>query len=121
MDDVDNDILVVSDNESVEDSTNQVEDVIEQGDCSIVPEIRMTFKDENKMLDFYKRYANVIGFPIRKCTSKKVEEGVLKYLTLTCSQEGKRSSTKSGSFKPQITIQTSCKARISTSSNIHGS
>lgn len=74
MDEVDDDILVDSDNENVEDNMNQVEAEIVQGDCSIVPEVRMTFKDENEMWDFYKRYAYAVGFP---GNSKKDEDGVL--------------------------------------------
>ncbi|XP_022850711.1 protein FAR1-RELATED SEQUENCE 5-like isoform X2 [Olea europaea var. sylvestris] len=121
MDDVDKYILVESDNENVEDNMNQLEDEIAKGDGNIVPKVGMTFKNENEMFDFYKAYAYVVGFPIRKWTSKKDDNGMLKYLTLKCSREGKRSGTTSGFFKPQLTIQTDCKTRISTYSDIHGS
>lgn len=80
----------------------------------------MKFKDEKEAFDFYKRYVYDLGFPVRKRNSKKDDDGVLRYVTLTCSREGCRSGNTSGSLKPQPTIQTGCKARISASSNVLG-
>lgn len=61
-----------------------------------------------------------IGFPIRKRSSGRDDEGVLRFVTLTCSREGRKIDTTSTSLKPQPTIQTDCKARISASLDIHG-
>ncbi|CAA2986484.1 Hypothetical predicted protein [Olea europaea subsp. europaea] len=121
MDDMDNYILVESDNENMEDNMNQLEDEMVEGNGSSVPKVGMTFKNENELYDFYKAYAYAVGFPVRKQNSKKDDDGMLKYLTLTCSRKGNRSGTTSSSLKPQPTIQTRCKARICASSNIHGS
>ncbi|XP_022866214.1 protein FAR1-RELATED SEQUENCE 5-like [Olea europaea var. sylvestris] len=68
MDDVDNYILVESENENMENNMNQLEDE----------------------------------------------------MVVSPSREGNRSGTTSGSLKRQPTIQMGCKARISTSSDIHG-
>lgn len=78
MDDVDDDILVESVNENVGDNMNQLKDEIVERDGSIVPKVGIMFKVENEMFDFYERYAYVIDL--------SVNDGVLKYLTLTCSR-----------------------------------
>ncbi|XP_022861564.1 protein FAR1-RELATED SEQUENCE 5-like, partial [Olea europaea var. sylvestris] len=72
------------------------------------------------MYDFYKKYAYALGFPIKKRNSKKGNDGVLRYLTLTCSREGGIISNSSGSLKPHPTVKMGCKARISASSDTFG-
>ncbi|CAA2969224.1 FAR1-RELATED SEQUENCE 5-like [Olea europaea subsp. europaea] len=112
--------FVESENENVDNNVNVVgEETIERDDC-IVPEVGMQFNDEKGVYDFYARYAYAVGFPIRKRSSTKDDDGVLRYVTLTCSREGRRNSNTSTSMKPQPTIQTGCKARISASFDIHG-
>ncbi|XP_022892296.1 protein FAR1-RELATED SEQUENCE 5-like [Olea europaea var. sylvestris] len=113
-------LLVESDDENVENNMIILDDENIGVDDLIVPAVGMKFKDETEVFDFYKRYGYAVGFPVRKRNSKKDDDGVLRYVTLTCSREGRRSSTTSGSLKPQPTIQTDCKARISASFDVLG-
>ncbi|XP_022883581.1 protein FAR1-RELATED SEQUENCE 5-like [Olea europaea var. sylvestris] len=76
----------------MEHNMNVVEEETLRGDEVIVPEVGTRFKDENEVFDFYKLYAYNVGFPMRKMNS----------------------------LKPQPTIQTGCKARISASADNHG-
>ncbi|XP_022852764.1 protein FAR1-RELATED SEQUENCE 5-like [Olea europaea var. sylvestris] len=48
------------------------------------------------------------------------DNGVLRYVTFVCSREGKRFSNTSGSLKPQATIQSGCKARLTACSDMCG-
>ncbi|XP_022853627.1 protein FAR1-RELATED SEQUENCE 5-like [Olea europaea var. sylvestris] len=112
--------FVESKNENVDNNVNVVgEEIIGRDDC-IVPEVGMQFNDEKEVYDFYARYAYAMGFPSRKRSSTKDDDGVLRYVTLTYSREGRRNSDTSTSLKLQPTIQTGCKARISASFDIHG-
>lgn len=36
------------------------------GDVAVVLEVSMMFNDEKEILEFYKRYAYAVGFPVRK-------------------------------------------------------
>ncbi|XP_022876715.1 protein FAR1-RELATED SEQUENCE 5-like [Olea europaea var. sylvestris] len=113
-------VFMDSENENVCDNVNSVEDENVEGDGLIVPEVGMQFKDEKELYAFYARYAYTVGFPVRKRSSSKDDDGVLRYVTFTCSREGRRSGNTSISLKPHPTIQTGCKARISASLDIHG-
>ncbi|KAL2466779.1 Protein FAR1-RELATED SEQUENCE [Abeliophyllum distichum] len=117
---VDNNNFGESDNEPVEENENILDDEKLGEDSAIVPKVGMKFKDDKEVFEFYKKYAYCIGFPIRKRNSKKGDDGILRYLTLTCSREGRRSSTTSTSLNPQPRIQTGCKAKMTASSEISG-
>ncbi|XP_022856443.1 protein FAR-RED IMPAIRED RESPONSE 1-like [Olea europaea var. sylvestris] len=112
-------LFMDSEIENVEDNVNVVEDEM-VGDGLTVPEVGMQFNDKKEVYDFYARYAYTVGFPVRKRSSARDVDGVLRYITLTCSREGRRIGNTSTSLKSQPTIQTGCKARISASLDIHG-
>ncbi|XP_022863348.1 uncharacterized protein LOC111383468 isoform X2 [Olea europaea var. sylvestris] len=63
---VDDIILVESDNENLKDDMNLLGDENLGGDGVVVPQVGMKFKDNVELFDFYKRYAYAIGFPVRK-------------------------------------------------------
>ncbi|XP_022899528.1 protein FAR-RED IMPAIRED RESPONSE 1-like [Olea europaea var. sylvestris] len=119
-DDKDDDALEPSENENVTESMNEVEGETSRGDGIIIPEVGMLFKAKQDMYYFYKRYAYAVGFPVRKRNSKKGDDGVLRFLTLTCSREGGKVGNSSGSLKPQPTVKMGCKARISASCDYLG-
>lgn len=50
--------------------------------------------------------------------SKKDDDEIMRYITLTCSREVRRPNNTNGSLKPQPTIQTGCKARLTASSDM---
>ncbi|XP_022851944.1 protein FAR1-RELATED SEQUENCE 5-like [Olea europaea var. sylvestris] len=91
MEDV-NDELEESSNDNGADNMNKVEDERLGENGQIVPEVGMMFNNETEMFEMYKRYAYDIGFPVRRRNSKKGNDGILRYVTFTCSREGKRSS-----------------------------
>ncbi|XP_022891675.1 protein FAR1-RELATED SEQUENCE 5-like [Olea europaea var. sylvestris] len=108
-----------SDNEIVSDNINVVDNDTLGGDGEIVHEVGMIFKDEKELFDFYKQYAYVVCFPVRKRNLKKGDDGVVRFVTFTCSREGRRSSNTNSALRPQPTSQTDCKARISASADCH--
>ncbi|XP_022859604.1 protein FAR1-RELATED SEQUENCE 5-like [Olea europaea var. sylvestris] len=114
MEDGNEDLLLECDNETLMENLNTL-DCENIGDDATVPTVGMIFNDEKEMFEFYKRYAYAVGFPIRKRNSKKGEDGVMRYVTFTCSHEGRRSYATGGSLKSQPTSQIDCKARISAS------
>ncbi|XP_022889102.1 protein FAR1-RELATED SEQUENCE 6-like [Olea europaea var. sylvestris] len=114
------DVLMESDIENITEFVNVVEDETSGGDGLQVPQVGMLFKHEEDMYNFYKKYAYAVGFPVKKRNSKKGEDGVLRYLTLTCSREGRLNGNTSSSVKPQPTVKMGCKARISASSDMLG-
>ncbi|XP_022852432.1 protein FAR1-RELATED SEQUENCE 6-like [Olea europaea var. sylvestris] len=126
LDNVDDIILVESESENVvenavENANLLRDDNVVKDDASLqAPEVGMKFNDENELFDYYKKYAYAEGFPVRKMNSKKDDDSVVRYVTLTCSRKGKRSSTTSDSLKPQPTIQTGCKARLTASMDSRG-
>ncbi|XP_022889332.1 protein FAR1-RELATED SEQUENCE 5-like [Olea europaea var. sylvestris] len=115
------DFLLETEDEIVAENRNIVEDEMLGDDGIVVPKIGMIFSSENEMFELYKEYAYSVGFPVKKRNSKKGSGGVLRFVTYTCGREGRRPSTATGSVRPQPTIQTNCKARISASSDDHGS
>ncbi|XP_022861746.1 uncharacterized protein LOC111382106 [Olea europaea var. sylvestris] len=86
----------------------------------IEPTVGMKFKDENEVFEFYKHYAYQIGFPVRKRNSKKGDDRVVRYVTLTCNREGRRTSGTTTVLKPQATMQTGCKVRLIACSELTG-
>ncbi|CAA2939539.1 Hypothetical predicted protein [Olea europaea subsp. europaea] len=120
MEYVNDDLLVESNNENVADYMNRDEEETLRQNDPIVPKVSMMFNNEKEMFEMYKRYAYHIGFSLRKQNSKKGDDGVLRYVTFTCSREGRRSSNASGLLKPKPISQTGCKVRISASSDSHG-
>ncbi|XP_022875791.1 protein FAR1-RELATED SEQUENCE 5-like [Olea europaea var. sylvestris] len=55
----------------------------------------MIFDGEKELHDFYKRDAYTVDFPVRKRNSKKGDDGVVRYITFTCSREGRRANNTS--------------------------
>ncbi|XP_022860685.1 protein FAR1-RELATED SEQUENCE 3-like [Olea europaea var. sylvestris] len=91
-----------------------------EGTDIIVPIVGIKFQDENEVFEFYKNYAYQVRFSVRKRNSRKGEYGVVHYVTFTCSQEGHRTSGSNSILKPQPTIQTGCKARLTACSEFSG-
>ncbi|GER26267.1 FAR1-related protein [Striga asiatica] len=85
-----------------------------------IPEVGMKFANENEVFQYYKRYAYRTGFPIRKRNSTKGDDGIVRYMTYTCSREGRRSYKSSTSLNLLPTSQTGCKARLTACSDACG-
>ncbi|XP_042423533.1 protein FAR-RED IMPAIRED RESPONSE 1-like [Zingiber officinale] len=77
-----------------------------------IPQIGMCFSAEEEVRDFYKSYAQGLGFGISKLGSKKGDDGQLKYFLFGCSKNGKTAPRVKNSFYPRPCSKTDCKARI---------
>ena len=75
-------------------------EILEKDSEIIVPHVGMKFKHANEVFELYKKYAYNVGFPIRKRTLRKGEDGVVKYVTFSCCREGQRTRSKSTSLRP---------------------
>ncbi|CAB4308942.1 unnamed protein product [Prunus armeniaca] len=72
----------------------------------------MTFNNIDEIVVYYREYGKQLGIPVRKRTSQKGDEGELKYVTISCGQEGKYKSKSGNVLKPHPSIKTGCKARV---------
>ncbi|XP_022899112.1 protein FAR1-RELATED SEQUENCE 5-like [Olea europaea var. sylvestris] len=117
MEDANEDPLLLSDDEIVGDNIDSMDREPLGEDKEVAPEVGMIFDGEKELFDFYKRYAYAVGFPVKKRNSKKGDDGVVRFITFTCSREGRRGSNTSSTLKPQPTSQIDCKARISASAD----
>lgn len=59
------------------------------GDGVNVPEMGMLFEEKKIYMSSTKKYTYAIDFPIEKMNSKRGNNGVLRYVMLTCSREGR--------------------------------
>ncbi|CAA3031600.1 Hypothetical predicted protein [Olea europaea subsp. europaea] len=116
---LDDEVFVESKDENLMDNVIILEEDNVGGNATIVPEVGMKFNDKQELFEFYKKYVYEVGFSVRRRNFKKYN-GVVTYVMLTCSLEGQRRDKKCSSLKPQPTIQTGCKARITASSDIRG-
>ena len=84
------------------------------------PKLGMMFDSIDDAVIYYRRYAKEKGFAVAKRTSKKGDDGVVRYVTIACSYVGKprirlnypgikrTRSTNPVQLKPQT--KTDCKA-----------
>jgi zinc finger SWIM domain-containing protein 3 len=74
---------------------------------SIAPKVGMAFEYEDNAYEMYNKYAGIIGFSIRKSTTKRRPDGTIYQKYIVCSGEG---HGKPESLKG--TTRTGCGARI---------
>ncbi|XP_052171507.1 protein FAR1-RELATED SEQUENCE 6-like [Diospyros lotus] len=85
----------------------------------VVPTVGMKFRDHNKIFEFYKTYAYGVGFPVRKRSSRKDDDGLLKYVTFTYSREGRRTGDTSSFLRSQPTIKIGGFARLTITTDLN--
>ncbi|XP_052193928.1 protein FAR1-RELATED SEQUENCE 5-like [Diospyros lotus] len=112
--------FVTNDEITKENECPALNDSLPEEDSDLIPKVGMKFNEEKDVFEFYKRYASHVGFPVKRMSSRKGDDGVLRYVGYACSREGKRNITASTSLKPQPTVQLGCKARISACSDVLG-
>ncbi|GER44401.1 FAR1-related protein [Striga asiatica] len=96
MDDV---LIVDSENANFEESGTARDN--ETGINDSISKVGMQFPNEKEVSHFYMRYPYATGFLVRKRSSGKDDDGVLRYVTFTCSSEGRINSSTRTSMKPQ--------------------
>ncbi|XP_047333206.1 protein FAR1-RELATED SEQUENCE 6-like [Impatiens glandulifera] len=77
-----------------------------------IPQLGMLFSSEEEVRAFYQSYAQNLGFGIKKQSSKKGEDGQLKYLCFGCAKEGKLVSKGNNAYNSRLSSRTNCKAKI---------
>ncbi|OVA06355.1 FAR1 DNA binding domain [Macleaya cordata] len=78
----------------------------------VEPKVGMEFDSVDDLHGFFKSYARLKGFGIRKRSSTKDEDGVSKYVRLVCSCEGNRESKNSNPLKPRPMSRIGCKVVV---------
>ncbi|KAI3889822.1 hypothetical protein MKX03_033860 [Papaver bracteatum] len=79
---------VESGDEEVEIRSSVLDDGSYQNDQIVEPKVGMKFNDAEELFEFYSRYAYKKGFSCKKRTCKK-EDGILRFVTYSCTKEGK--------------------------------
>ncbi|XP_038680907.1 protein FAR-RED IMPAIRED RESPONSE 1-like [Tripterygium wilfordii] len=77
-----------------------------------VPLIGMFFEDENQMFQYYKRYGQLMGFPVKKRIVNKDKDGLVKYLTFTCGRADKSNTHTNNFINHRSNAKVDCKARL---------
>ncbi|ONI01005.1 hypothetical protein PRUPE_6G116200 [Prunus persica] len=98
-------------NDEVEIGETGLENTMSPEETTQEPKVNMIFNTADEVLDFYKKYANRVGFQMKKRSSKKGDCGELKYVTLSCSRSGIPQSTASNVLKPYPSVKCNCKAQ----------
>ncbi|XP_031261155.1 protein FAR-RED IMPAIRED RESPONSE 1-like [Pistacia vera] len=79
------------------------------------PRPGMAFDSFDKLFQHYKNYGNKMGFEVIVRTSKKGDDGEVRFATVTCSRSGKSSNNSRNAFKMHPVTKTDCKAQIGAS------
>ncbi|KAI5348707.1 hypothetical protein L3X38_001594 [Prunus dulcis] len=84
------------------------------------PEVGAIFDSLEELAEYYKNYGKEKGFEVSKRTSRKGDDGELKYLTLACSRSGKSKCNSRNSLKLHPITKTDCQARVRASICLDG-
>ncbi|XP_031250379.1 protein FAR1-RELATED SEQUENCE 5-like [Pistacia vera] len=84
------------------------------------PKPGMVFDSFDELLQYYKSYGNKRGFEAIIRSSRKGDDGELRYATLACSYSGKWNNNSRNAFKMHPVTKTDCKAHITTSLHSNG-
>ncbi|KAG6533924.1 hypothetical protein ZIOFF_007802 [Zingiber officinale] len=102
-----------SDSNEVNDNNDHVSTDLSPSSLNevMIPKIGMTFISEDDVCNFYKSYAQNVGFDISKLGGKKGDDGKQKYFCFGCAKSGKTISQAKNALYPRPT-KTNCKAKI---------
>ena len=71
----------------------------------VEPHIGMVFNSVDSLVKYYKWYGNKIGFEAMIRTSKKGEDGEMRYVTVACSYSGKERCKSRNTLKKTTCCQ----------------
>nr|XP_023921952.1 protein FAR-RED IMPAIRED RESPONSE 1-like [Quercus suber] len=123
--DIENDMVEVESNEdNIENEIVELNEMVETGVENKAEDLKlgMMFDSIVDVVIYYRRYAKEKGFVVAKRTSKKGDDGVVRYVTIACSYVGKpmirlncpgikrTRSTNPVKLKPQT--KTNCEAQL---------
>ncbi|XP_042472074.1 protein FAR1-RELATED SEQUENCE 6-like [Zingiber officinale] len=103
-----------SDSNEVNDNNENVHQDLSPSSLNevMIPKIGMTFLSEDEVRNFYKSYAQNVGFGISKLGGKKGDDGKQKYFCFGCAKSGKTVSQGKNALYPRPSTKTNCKAKI---------
>ncbi|KAG6472496.1 hypothetical protein ZIOFF_069960 [Zingiber officinale] len=103
-----------SDSNEVNDNNDHVSTDLSPSSLNevMIPKIGMTFISEDEVRNFYKSYAQNVGFGISKLGGKMGDDGKQKYFCFGCAKSGKTVSQAKNALYPKPSIKTNCKAKI---------
>lgn len=76
------------------------------------PEIGILFDSADEMFTYYKTYGKQKGFPVKRRTSKKGSDGILRYVTFACGRSGTSRSNPSNFLRLQTSAKSGCNAKV---------
>ncbi|XP_042410344.1 protein FAR1-RELATED SEQUENCE 6-like [Zingiber officinale] len=103
-----------SDSNEVNDNNENVHQDLSPSSLNevMIPKIGMTFLSEDEVRNFYKSYAQNVGFGIFKLGGKKGDDEKQKYFCFGCAKSGKTVSQAKNVMYPRPSTKTNCKAKI---------
>ncbi|KAF5180902.1 hypothetical protein FRX31_029508, partial [Thalictrum thalictroides] len=72
----------------------------------------MDFATAAELYDYYGNYGNEMGFPVMKRSSKKGDDGIVRWVMYTCGRSGISESNSKNAFKMHPVTKTNCGARV---------
>ncbi|XP_050379712.1 protein FAR-RED IMPAIRED RESPONSE 1-like [Argentina anserina] len=98
----------------IDDSSKSLDNNQEEEGKDIMqePNVEMSFNYIDEAFEYYRKYGKQSGFPVKKRTSRKGDDGSTRYVTISCGRAGKFKSTTSNSLKPRPSVKTDCNALI---------
>jgi hypothetical protein len=92
--------------ENETEETRNIKDKVEE------PKVGMTFNSIDDIMKYYTRYGKEKGFAVAKRSSKKGDDGEVRYVTVACNRAGKPRYRSSNPLKLQPQLKTDCKAQL---------
>ncbi|KAF5181273.1 hypothetical protein FRX31_029139 [Thalictrum thalictroides] len=96
------------DEEDIEVEDDDIDDIEKTKELTI----GMDFASSEELYHYYVQYGSEKGFPVMKRSSKKGDDGIVRWVTFACARSGKSESTSRNAFKMQPITKTSCKAKL---------
>ncbi|XP_038678689.1 protein FAR1-RELATED SEQUENCE 5-like [Tripterygium wilfordii] len=106
----DNEVIEVGNNDSSDDNIEGPTDIV--ADVSEVPMTGMLFPSADEMFEFYKNYGQHKGFSVKRRTTNKGKDGVVRYITFTCGRSDKLISRSKNVLSHRPHSKNECKARL---------
>ncbi|XP_031112084.1 protein FAR1-RELATED SEQUENCE 1-like [Ipomoea triloba] len=76
------------------------------------PKVDMVFQSKEEVFIFYTNYAKKKGFCVVTRSSKRGDDGNLKYLTFECAKAHNKESTSKNLLSSKLSTKTRCQAKI---------
>ncbi|KAF9613297.1 hypothetical protein IFM89_006796 [Coptis chinensis] len=96
--------------EVIPDDDEDIENVFVQEENKLELNVRMIFDNVADLFEYYLKYGNENGFPVKKRSSRTDDNREVRWVSFACSRSGKIESTSRNAFKLHPTTKTECNA-----------